>query len=141
MVSSFQECKLFHRLQRWCNRNISHFKCFSHFLLLKCCTVVGSGWLHWEGGREDNRRDETATRGRRETREVKGRTGKSCWPCISAWWHLAGANLSPKCKGGDLAGPGGGWLAGGAGGGLCLSALCHDMMSCHNSLRGTNELQ
>lgn len=54
------------------------------------------------------------------------------------------ANLSPKCEGGDLVGPGGwsGTGTGGTGGSYsrCLSAFCHDMMSCHNSLRGANEL-
>lgn len=41
------------------------------------------------------------------------------------------ANLRPKCEGADLVGLRGFGR---------LSALCHDMMSCHNSLRGANEL-
>lgn len=42
------------------------------------------------------------------------------------------ANLRPKCEGADPVGPGGFGP---------LSALCHDMMSCHSSSRGANELR
>lgn len=41
-------------------------------------TAGQSGTKRKEGGR------------REEGQRGGGRTGKSCWPCISAWWHLAG---------------------------------------------------
>lgn len=46
------------------------------------------------GGTGEGIGGEKVTAGRSETKGGKqrdgGRTGKSCWPCISAWWHLAG---------------------------------------------------
>lgn len=51
--------------------------------------------------------------------------------------------FEPKREGGNLLGPLGSWAKEEEGVGpqsFCLPALCHDMMRCHNSLQGANEL-
>lgn len=41
-----------------------------------------------EGGGDKATAGQSETKGGRQ--RGGGQTGKSCWPCISAWWHLAG---------------------------------------------------
>lgn len=75
--------------------------------------TCGEGeWLTGEG-----KGGEKVTAGRRETKGGRQRggdqTGKSCWPCISAWWHLTGPIWALNVKVMTLKTQGVGWPGGG----------------------------